>query len=519
MRAAPAPGPRTDVGKPVTLLLLAGLLAVFPAAPSAGPQPPDPLDAARRLLDQDRLAEAVTHLEQARRDAPEDPDPLWMLAVARLRLGDFEEAARLAGAFAGLAPDHPGGPLLLAAAASALGRLDEAEAALREALVRAPGHPEARRELASLLARTGRREEAIRWLESLEADYPGRVEVLVPLGVLHVQAGRGAAGLAMLQRAVQTDPGSFEARHHLGALYSELGQFGLAGQNLEAALSIRPEDPGTLLELCLFASREERLEDAREACARAAAADPDNAEARFKNGDVLHYLQQNDSAENAYREALRLDPGHARARLRLGLLLHESGRSAEAIPVLIPAVEGETAAADPQQRAGGLSTLGQALTAVSALEEAERRLREATAASPTTPEPWLHLGNLLVRSGDPEKVEEGRGHLARFAELRRFSDRTNELKAAINANPGRTGPKRALVAHLISGGAPALALEESRRLLTLASAEPVHHLLYAESLAALGRPEEARTALQEALGEWPDHPGLVEAAARLAPGP
>ena len=494
----------------VVLVLLAGGAAAGVAA-----QPEDPLGAARQLLDAGRLAEAVPHLERARQGNPRDPGPLWMLAVAWLRLGEFAESARRAAEFAALLPDNPNGPLLAASALNALGRLDEAEAALRETLARDPAHPEARRDLAVLLAQTGRREEAITRFEALDRDYPGRAEVLAPLGVLHVQAGRGPEGLTVLQRAVQVDPDSFEARHHLGALYSELGQFGPAGRHLDAAIRIRPDDPGTLLELCLLRSREERLEQAREACSRAAAAAPEDPEAQFKSGDVLHYLQENEGAERAYREAIRLDEGHARARLRLGLLLHEAGRSAEAIPILVPAVEGEGAAANPQLRAGGLSTLGQALIGVSDLEEAERRLEQAIAASPTTPEPWLHLGNLLARSAEPERTARGREHLLRFSELRHFSDRTNELKAAINATPGQPAPKKALVAHLIRGGAPALALAESGRLLTLAPGEPVHHLIHAESLAALGRREEARAALAEALRDWPGHPDLVEAADRL----
>ena len=438
-----------------------------------------------------------------------------MLAVARLRLGDFPEAAALAEEFGRLVPENTTGPLLRAGALTALGRLPEAEAALREVLALDPRHPEARRDLAVLLGRMGERDEAIRRLEELRSEYPGRPEVLAPLGVLFVQAGRRPEGIAALQQAAQANPDSFEARHHLGALYSELGQYEVAEPHLAAALRLQPGNPGTLFETCLLRSREERLEEAREACAEAARTAPENAEAQFANGDVLHYLQQEEEAARAYREAIRLDPQHARARFRLGLLLHEAGRSAEAIPVLTPAVGEEGGASSRAQLAGGLTTLGQALVATDDAEGAARRLEAAIAAAPTLPEPHLHLGNLLVRSGDPARVEEGRGHLQRFAELRRFSDRTNELKAMINANPGAPEPKKALIAHLIVGGAPGLAVEESGRLLTLAAAEPVHHLLYAESLAASGRADEALGVLEAALSDWPGNAELREAATRL----
>jgi tetratricopeptide (TPR) repeat protein len=466
-------------------------------------------------VEEGRLEEAVPLLEQVRAADPANPQPLWMLAVARLRLGDLPDAVLLAAEFGRLVPDNPNGPLLAASALTALGRLSEAEAALEEALTRDPRHPEGRRDLAVLLGRRGELEEAVRRLEALQAEYPGRPEALAPLGVLYVQQGRGAEGLSALTRAAQADPALFEARHHLGALLSELGQFAPAGAHLEAALELRPGNPGTLFEICLLRSREERLEEARAACAEAAREAPESAEAQFANGDVLHYLQEGAEAERAYREAIRLDPGHARARFRLGLLLHEAGRSSDAIPVLTPAVEDPERAPGGVQLAGGLTTLGQALAANGDPDEAARRLEAAIAAAPSLPEPHLHLGNLLVRSGDAERVASGREHLERFRELKSFSDRTNELKAMINANPAAPEPKKALIAHLIRGGAPALALEEAGRLLALADAEPLHHLLYVESLAALGRRDEALGALDRALSHWPANAELQEAATRL----
>ena len=507
-------GWRRPAGRAATIGAI-WFLAALGAAGDAAAQAEGALEAARRLVAEGRLEEAIPHLERARDAAPHHPDALWMLAVARLRLGNLPEAAALGEEFGRLVPESPTGPLLRASALTALGRLPEAEHALEEALVRDPRHPEARRNLAILLGRQGRIAEAVTRLEALQAEYPGRPEVLAPLGTLYVQAGREAEGLSALLRAAQADPDSFEARHHLGALFSELGQFEPAETHLEAALALEPGNPGTLFAICLLRSREERLEAARDACTAAAAAAPASAEAQFASGDVLHYLQEAEAAEKAYREALRLDPNHFPARFRLGLLLHEGGRSTEAIPVLTPAVEAEAAANNPGQLAGGLMTLGQALAATSDPAGAIRRLEAAIAAAPTLPEPHLHLGNLLVRSGNPAPLEKGRGHLRRFAELKQFSDRTNELKAAVNANPGAREPKMALIAHLIRGNAPEEALVESGRLLTLASAEPVHHLLYAESLAAAGRIAEARETLDAALANWPANTELQQAAARL----
>lgn len=498
--------------------LAAGACVLLLIQPMAMAQPAADLAEARRLAEAGRVAEAIPLLERARAARPDDPEPLWMLAVARLRVGDAETAAELARDFTTRVPGNANGPLLLASAARELGRLDEAESALEEALARDPRLPEARRDLALVLAERGRTGEAIERLEALAADFPGRAEALTPLGVLYVQAGRGADGLETLLAAAQSDPTSFEAQHHLGALLSELGEFEQANRRLEAALRVRPGDPGTLLEVCRLRSREERLEDARTSCAQAASAAPESAEAWFASGDVLHYLAEVESAEGAYREALRLDPDHDRAAFRLGQLLHEADRSQEAVEVLTPVVD---AAGDaPGARlAGALLTLGRALAGTGDPGAAITRFEAAIAASPSLPEPHLHLGNLLVRRDAEGARERGRHHLSRFRDLKTFSDRANELRAAVNSAPGAREPKQALIAHLIGGGAPGEALEEAERLLTLAPAEPVHHLLVAESLAALGRPAEAREVLDAALLEWPGNLDLRGAADRIPPGP
>lgn len=487
------------------------------AAHLVGAQPGGDLAQARRLAEAGRVAEAIPLLERARAANPEDPEPLWMLAVAKLRTGDAEAAAELASEVSARVPASPNGPLLLASASRSLGRAADAEAALREALRRDARLPEARRDLALLLAETGRSEEAISGLEALAADFPGRAEALTPLGVLYVQVGRGSDGLEALAAAARSDPNSFEAQHHLGALLSELGQFEEANRRLDAALSLRPGDPGTLLEMCRLRSREERLEEARAACAEAAASAPDHAEAWFASGDVLHYLAEEDAAANAYRRALELDPGHDRAAFRLGQLLQETGQSAEAVELLTAAVDEAGEEAPPERLAGALMTLGRALGDSGDGDAAIARFEAAIELSPTIPEPHLHLGNLLVRRADAESKERGRRHLTRFAEAKQFVDRANELRAAVNRFPGAREPKQALIGHLIAGGAAREALEEAERLLTLAPAEPVHHLLAAESLAALGRVGEARELLERALEQWPRRAEFREAADRLPP--
>ncbi len=475
-----------------------------------------PLDTAQQLLDQGRIREAIPHLEEAWREHPGDPAPVWKLAVARLQLGDFDEAAEFGAIFSRLVPTSPNGPRLVGSALVAAGRPREAEAAFRRALERDPQDPASRLDLALLLASTGDPGEARVSLEALAADWPGRAEILAPLGALHAREDRPAEALETLAAAVRADPGSLAAHHHLGSLYSDLGDFGLAQRHLGRALELAPRNPGSLSELCLLHSREDRLEKARNACLEAAEAAPGDAETQFRLGDVLQFLQDA-AAESAYRRTLELDPGHRNARFRLGMLLEEQNRSGEAIEVLVPGVDATAPPVDPFNLAVGLQTLGIAHRSAGDPNRARLRLEQAIRTAPTLPEPHLHLGNLLARSADPGEAALGREHLVRFRELRAFDDRIREIKATVLAHPGAPAPKRELVRHLVAGGAAGRALDEARRLLALSADEPVHHELMAGSLLALGRNGEAGAVLEAALERWPDNRELLTLRAQLNP--
>ncbi len=487
----------------------AAVVALFGATAVA-----QPMRLAQELLDQGRIEEAIPHLEEATKGDPDDPAPIWMLAVAHLQLGDFAAAAELGSRFGSLAPENPNGPRLVGSALVAAGRLEEAEDAFRSAVALDPENPVTRLDLALLLARMGETGEARASLESLAAAFPGRAEVLGPLGALHAREGRRAEALQVLVAAVRAEPGSAEANHHLGALYSDLGRLGLAERHLGRALEQNPENPASLSELCLLRSRQDRLEEARGVCSRAAEVAPEDAETWFRLADVLQYLQD-DSAEPAHRRALGLDPGHRLARFRLGLLLWEQNRSEEAIEVLTPAVEATTPPVTASDLATGLQTLGLAHRSAGDIEEARLRLEQAIRSAPTLPEPHLHLGNLLARSADPSVAALGRERLARFREVKSFDDRVRSLKAAVNADPAAPGPKRDLVRGLMEGGALDRALDEAGLLFVLSRDEPVHHELLAAALLGLGREDEAAEVLDSALERWPDRRELRELRARI----
>jgi tetratricopeptide (TPR) repeat protein len=76
------------------MLILPALLAALAAL--AGTEPPEYVEGNRLIAKGDYEA-ALSHFENLRRQNPSDPLPLQRLAYTRIRMGDFEEAEKLAG--------------------------------------------------------------------------------------------------------------------------------------------------------------------------------------------------------------------------------------------------------------------------------------------------------------------------------------------------------------------------------------------------------------------------------------
>jgi hypothetical protein len=119
---------------------------------------------ATALVDEGRLAEALTHFRAAAEVAPALASARMNLANALALSGTLEEALVQYDEARRLDTRDPRIPYNFGQALIDAGRPERAEEQLREALRLDPGYVEARRTLADLLARQGRREEAERLL-------------------------------------------------------------------------------------------------------------------------------------------------------------------------------------------------------------------------------------------------------------------------------------------------------------------------------------------------------------------
>ncbi len=225
------------------------------------------------LLESDRAAKAVQHLEAAALGLAGEPTVWYRLALARQANGDADGAAVALDRFRQLsrerdAADHEskrlGAALNEAQALAAASRLDEALARVREVVAAAPGEPRARALEGKVLYSLGHREEALASIRAARAAAPAAVEYAYLEGLFLAELERADEAEAALRRALDLDPGLAEAWERLGRLALAGGRPAEAASRFEMALSLGAEGPALRLFYAEALERAGRVAESRE---------------------------------------------------------------------------------------------------------------------------------------------------------------------------------------------------------------------------------------------------------------
>ena len=198
------------------------------------------LRVAEMLLEDNLASEALPHLEQLHRQAPDLPQVQARLGMCRFLQGQPAEARRLMEAAVIHLPDDPVLLIHLARLDLGEGRYTEAEQRLRRVLQSDPSDTEAWFNLFSVLRLLDRPNESAAALKEYErnkvlvdrsnkllkdvADTPtGGPDDYSELGETLIQIGKDQHGLYWLERALERDPGHQRSHRALAAYYEKKG--------------------------------------------------------------------------------------------------------------------------------------------------------------------------------------------------------------------------------------------------------------------------------------------------------
>jgi len=418
------------------------------------------------------------------REAPNDPDALWLLGRARLALGDREAAVRAWTKALEADPDRLPVYPALAAAMLRDRPLAEVEAAMKAV----PGARPALVHLAtaSVLERLRRFEAAAEAYDRVAAS-PDTSEAL--RASAYIRKGRclasaGHADLATLEfdRVPSASPLRSRAMLAKAAVLAAADRVQEAQAVLEAVRkkAVEDRDGDVLQRVGMYYVGLNQAETALAVADEAAAAAPNTPGPLLLKAQALARLNRTDEALTCYREAIDLRPADLGLRVRLVRALDAAGRCVEALAALDDLAAlgsaGRTVALYERgvllarwglyrRAADTLSRLaedeptvtpalrlvmGRALAALGRADEARRWLAAIPPYSPQFVEARLRLADLA-------ESDEAKLDLLQKAEAQRPSPLLTARRIDLLTGGGRTDEALALLAdHLKSlpAGAP-----------------------------------------------------------------
>lgn len=324
-------------------LLVLSLLAV----PTLAQTPPPPTQAAQQdalklgvqLYALGRYETALELFERAVKEKPQDPDALYWLTRAQLKVGLLNPALENARSLIAKNPRYIGGYMVLAEAYVALYRAAED------------------------------REKGKAYLEQ---------------------------ALTVLRDAERVNPRYAPLFAQRGLVYAFLGQADRAEESFKKALSLQdtPEVRMALAELYLGAGR---LDEALEQYAKALPLSPKNADLRVRYASALLLKGKAEEAVRVLEEGHRLKPLDAEGWYTLGQAYLSLGRAKEAGVALENAI-----ALAPLRFPAAYFYLGQIYMALGDWQKAKSRLTVAVRLEPKKPEYRYQLCLTNERLGDKE---------------------------------------------------------------------------------------------------------------------
>jgi eukaryotic-like serine/threonine-protein kinase len=283
----------------------------------------------RRAADLERAFDLV---QQARRLAPGDPQPLFVLFSIALDGGRLETAEEALDELERLTPGDAAVQERRAQLLDARGRSDEALALLRSVVRQRPSWKRLYK-LAALEYSRGESAAARQHLNELLRRSPGNLDGLSLLAQIELTSGDARRAVELYSEIVRRAPGLTEMGN-LGLAYFLLGRYGEASGIFRRIASEAPDNPLAVLNLAdsllLMGRREEATELYRRILVLIEK-DPSAASAPqllTVKAQALAHLNQGPAAVAALQEALQRAPDNAQvayeASLVYALLREES---------------------------------------------------------------------------------------------------------------------------------------------------------------------------------------------------
>ena len=398
---------------------------------------------------QQNFEEAVSVLEKALEQAPEDAGLIFNLAQMEDQRGNRTRAAELLNKTLEIQPRQPG----------ALGRLAAIEAGenkdyekalelLNKALGLAPEDPTLLYQKGAVLAEQGRKDEAVAMLESALQRRPRFPEAQAMLARLqNIEQAQPVQDPAELEEQLKQDPENDELQRRLAQSYLVNRRFEDAVRVLDELLVKHPDDTSLKLNRAFSASQHLskdpqeviRVRDELRAALEGLEAGQENDGARLRLAQINIMLREPEDALESLESLLSRRDNDPRLYSLYGVAMQQKARFEDARKAFERVVElidpeGQVQPGDPRLQMGlmeAITALAQIADGTNDVETATRWYDRWHQLTPQDAAPLGRLANLYNRN---KRFEEGLATVERIEVLMPEDARTKFLKGLVLAD-------------------------------------------------------------------------------------
>jgi tetratricopeptide (TPR) repeat protein len=216
---------------------------------------------------------------------------------------------------------------------------------------------------------------------------------------LEEEAGDVPAAITHWQRVRDQIPFAVGPHYYLGKLLARDGKSEEALQELNLALSIRPDLPDALEEKGRLLAKLKKPEEGLKLLERASALEPGNPRIYLERAEVLAASGRHPEALGQLRQAVNIQPGYWEARYLLGVELAVEGDVRTAAEQFL-----ETVRLNPNYALGHLN-LGIALAKLDRIDQAKAQFQETLRLDPKNQKAAQYLEALVANQGRQRKKQ------------------------------------------------------------------------------------------------------------------
>ncbi|MGH7041459.1 MAG: XrtA/PEP-CTERM system TPR-repeat protein PrsT [Acetobacteraceae bacterium] len=381
-----------DKDLPGALKLLDATIAARP------PAVPARLLRTNILISQGKFAAARADDDAVLKVLPHNVEAQFLDALLLHQAGKNQAADTVLDRLAQLFPQLPKGWFLQAAVKEALGQGEAAAAAARRYVARAPDDVNGAKLLAQIEFHLHRPDQAVAPLAKLVADGKADAQVYDMLGRAYAAVGQPGEAAKNFTKAATLAPNDVGVQTQLASMLLQLGQPNAAVHDLEHALVLDPKQPQVGEALFLAALKTGNLDKAAAALKTVRAAQGDTPVVGNLTGLLQLARLDLSGAKATFQAIVTQHPDFVPAQINLARTLAMQGDDAGYESALAAMLQRQPAA-EP-----ALTMLLNSDLSHGRIASARQILEQAHKAAPKNVALLLRLGDLYIRSKQPEKA-------------------------------------------------------------------------------------------------------------------